>query len=332
VLLVVLLGGSAVADEAAPFVLLVAAGAVFVLARRPILRAKQAGGWYDGLPVRITARLTDEPRRMSVAWPWYWASVSVLAAGAIVGAALYPRQPDPYPTHWTASGAPDAVATKSVLTVFAPLAVLLGVVVFMAAIAVLAARLPERRYADGDPEGAERRRIAVQASVQSGLGLLALFVTVGAVALQVVIWCGVAGAGLVVAGIGFVALVAAGVLILLLRFAHASSAPAGPGKAAGDAAVDVTAVDVDAVAVSAVDVDAVDVAAVDVTAAQSPDDDSHWKAGLFYVNRDDPAILVPKRLGIGWTINFGRPVGVISGVLTLLSVAVLILIGVLQQH
>ena len=67
-------------------------------------------------------------------------------------------------------------------------------------------------------------------------------------------------------------------LILLLRFARAGSASAESGAAAVGAA-----------------------------AAQSPDDDSHWKAGLFYVNPDDPAILVPKRLGIGWTINFGRP-------------------------
>jgi uncharacterized membrane protein len=303
VVLVIVLGASAVADEAAPFVLLATAGAVFAWARRPILRAKQAGGWYDGLPIRLTARLTDEPRRVPVAWPWYVASVGVVAAGAIIGVALYDRQPNPYPTHWDGSGSADSFATKTAVTVFAPLAVLLGVALFMAAIATLAARLPERRYADGDPAGAERRRVAVQASLQSGLGLLTLLVTLGAVALQVVIWCGVDGAALVAAGIGFVLLVAAGVLILLLRFVRASSAPAGSGGATAG-----------------------------VTAAQSPDDDSHWKAGLFYVNPDDPAIMVPKRLGIGWTINFGRPAGVICGVLTLLSVAVLIVVGILQQR
>ena len=35
--------------------------------------------------------------------------------------------------------------------------------------------------------------------------------------------------------------------------------------------------------------------------------DRHWKAGLFYVNREDPALLVPKRFGIGYTLNYGRP-------------------------
>lgn len=35
--------------------------------------------------------------------------------------------------------------------------------------------------------------------------------------------------------------------------------------------------------------------------------DECWKAGMFYVNRNDPALLVEKRFGIGYTLNFGRP-------------------------
>jgi uncharacterized membrane protein len=36
------------------------------------------------------------------------------------------------------------------------------------------------------------------------------------------------------------------------------------------------------------------------------DDDRFWKAGLFYVNRDDPSVMVGNRFGIGWTFNFGN--------------------------
>lgn len=35
--------------------------------------------------------------------------------------------------------------------------------------------------------------------------------------------------------------------------------------------------------------------------------DECWKAGIFYVNRNDPALMVEKRFGIGYTLNFGRP-------------------------
>lgn len=39
------------------------------------------------------------------------------------------------------------------------------------------------------------------------------------------------------------------------------------------------------------------------------DDDRHWLAGTIYFNRDDPRILVPKKLGLGLgrTLNLGRP-------------------------
>jgi hypothetical protein len=36
------------------------------------------------------------------------------------------------------------------------------------------------------------------------------------------------------------------------------------------------------------------------------DDDRFWKGGLVYVNHGDPAILVGKRFGVGWTLNFGN--------------------------
>nr|WP_309099167.1 DUF5808 domain-containing protein [Fredinandcohnia onubensis] len=39
------------------------------------------------------------------------------------------------------------------------------------------------------------------------------------------------------------------------------------------------------------------------------DDDRHWVGGLFYVNKSDPSIFVEKRFGVGWTINFGNPIG-----------------------
>ena len=37
------------------------------------------------------------------------------------------------------------------------------------------------------------------------------------------------------------------------------------------------------------------------------DDDRFWKGGLLYVNRDDPALVVGARFGVGWALNFGNP-------------------------
>jgi uncharacterized membrane protein len=47
--------------------------------------------------------------------------------------------------------------------------------------------------------------------------------------------------------------------------------------------------------------------AVVTAAGTDRDDDQLWKAGLVYVNPDDPAVLVGARFGIGWTPNLGNP-------------------------
>ena len=47
----------------------------------------------------------------------------------------------------------------------------------------------------------------------------------------------------------------------------------------------------------------------------------HWR-GVIYVNRDDPALFVPKRIGIGWLLNFGRPASwVVLGALVAVVIA-----------
>lgn len=49
------------------------------------------------------------------------------------------------------------------------------------------------------------------------------------------------------------------------------------------------------------------------------DDDRFWKAGIVYVNRDDPAVLVGARFAFAWTVNFGNPIAraLVAGVLML---------------
>ena len=35
--------------------------------------------------------------------------------------------------------------------------------------------------------------------------------------------------------------------------------------------------------------------------------DAHWRMAGLYVNPSDPALFVPLRNGVGWTVNLGRP-------------------------
>ena len=52
------------------------------------------------------------------------------------------------------------------------------------------------------------------------------------------------------------------------------------------------------------------------------DNDEHWKAGIFYWNKDDASLVLPKRFGVGWTMNWARPATwVIVGGFALASIA-----------
>jgi uncharacterized membrane protein len=54
------------------------------------------------------------------------------------------------------------------------------------------------------------------------------------------------------------------------------------------------------------------------------DDDRYWRGGLFYINREDPALMVPRRFGLGWTLNFGNPTTAMlaAGVVALIGLVI----------
>jgi uncharacterized membrane protein len=54
-----------------------------------------------------------------------------------------------------------------------------------------------------------------------------------------------------------------------------------------------------------------------------PRNPAAWRAGFLYVDREDPALFVPKRAGYGYTFNFGRPLAVVL-VLALLVAPLLV--------
>jgi uncharacterized membrane protein len=49
------------------------------------------------------------------------------------------------------------------------------------------------------------------------------------------------------------------------------------------------------------------IAAAAPEGSMSRNDDAFWKLGTFYCNREDPSVFVPKRFGVGWTVNMGNP-------------------------
>lgn len=50
------------------------------------------------------------------------------------------------------------------------------------------------------------------------------------------------------------------------------------------------------------------------------DNNSFWKLGVFYYNKQDKRLFPPKRMGLGWTVNFANPLSVALFLLILMVI------------
>lgn len=265
----------------------------FVLAHHEISTAKAAGDWYEGLRQGIavdTGLRTDPPR-----FPWLWLAPALIitVATAVIGVLMYPSMPAVLAVHYSAKGAPNRSAAKSVGTAFALVFVQIGVTALLAGIA---AGIFYRSRADIDPahpvSSARWHRRYMELAARALFGLVAM-IDLGMLGSSLLMWTGtVTGwAPLVV-----VLPILVGVVVTLVVLARNN-------RERDDGEAD--------------------------TGLTHRDDDKYWRGGLFYINREDHALLVPRRFGIGWTLNFGNPRLAIlaAGVLALLTLAIILRFG-----
>lgn len=265
----------------------------YVMANHAIRAAKAAGNWYEGLRQGIavdTGLRTDPPR---FPWPWLAPALIVTLATVVIGVIRYPSMPAVLAVHYGARGVPDRMAVKSVGTAFSLVFVQIGVTALLAGIA---AGITFRSRADIDPahpvSSARWHRRYVSLGTRALLGLAAM-IDLGMLGSSLLMWTGTvtSWAPLVVV----VPILAAVVVAVVVLARNNRERDEGEKD----------------------------------TGLTHRDDDTYWKGGLFYVNRDDPALLVARRFGLGWTLNFGNPrtAMLLVGVLALIGLAVTLRFG-----
>jgi uncharacterized membrane protein len=264
----------------------------FFLANHKIRAAKANGSWYEGLQQGIavdSGHRTDPPR-----FPWLWLAPALIItlATAVIGVISYPSMPDLLAVHYGAKGVPNRFAAKSVGTAFSLVFVQVGVTALF--VGVTGAIFRSRP--DIDPahpvSSARWYRQYLSLSAKALLGLVAM-IDVGMLGLSLLMWTGTVTpwAPLVVA------------LPILTAVAVAVTVLARSNRERDEGEED--------------------------TGLTHRDDDEHWRGGLFYINREDRALLVPRRFGLGWTLNFGNPrtAVLLAGVVALLGLLIFLRLG-----
>ncbi|WP_369199338.1 DUF1648 domain-containing protein [Streptomyces sp. PU-14G] len=278
------------------------AAVLWLRAHRALAETKKREQWYAGLRQGAVADTSLRTDPVGVPWAWSVPSYLVIAATAAVGAAAYPELPDTLavPTR-TGEGTHYYEVATTFWTAFSPV---FGQVVSTAAVLVLVAAMLRARPdldAARPVAGAARHRRFLAACSRALLALCAVVDTM-LLGLSAMVWSGERSTALLFAVVGIPALVTFGIVAgFVVRVG-----PGGQRLAEGPED--------------------------EATGLVQRDDDRYWHAGgLVYANGGDPAVLVPRRVGMGWTVNVGNPralTGVIV-VLVALGSAALATVGLL---
>ncbi|GAB3267887.1 DUF5808 domain-containing protein [Sinomonas notoginsengisoli] len=259
----------------------------FFLANREIRAAKAAGGWYKGLHQAIavdTGLRTDPPR-----FPWLWLAPALIltVATVAIGVLSYPSMPEVLAVHY-AKGMPNRIAAKSVGTAFSLVFVQVGITALLAG---MAAAIIFRSRPDIDPAhpagSARWHRHYMVLGAKALLGLAAV-IDLGMLGSSLLMWTGtVTQWASAVIGLPILAAVAVAAVVLARNNRE-------PDEGEED------------------------------TGLSHRDDDRYWRGGLIYINREDRALLVPRRFSLGWTLNFGNPTAamLLVGLVALIGLAI----------
>lgn len=220
---------------------------------------------------------------------WFGAALGVLLVSAVVLFANYAALPDPFPSHWGANGVADAWTAKSPLAVAGSLLIGFGLLIVLGLVAWAVRRSAERL----DPRQGARTRLGERAMGPLAFAMALVFALVSLLPL---FRTERAGNLVLLASLAPIALVLLWLVVASVRLSRREAGVA-PGASGEDGA-----------------------------GGAESDDDAHWLGGLVYANASDSRLLVPKRAGVGMTLNVGHPAGLALaiGMLVVLVVAVVL--------
>jgi Family of unknown function (DUF5808)/Protein of unknown function (DUF1648) len=249
-----------------------------------------------------------ETLRRRVELPGGW----TLQAGpfaALAGAALYLRWrwaelPERFPIHWGFDGRPNGWANRNPAGVFGPLLIAAVAAGSMALFSSLLRRDRNTRGAEAAGAAERRFRRAVLWSLLATEYVLVLVsIQVSLLPLAAAAAGGTAGPPRIAPFVALILIFVVTVTIILARIGRGARLEAARDGAAKRQSGGVQ------------------------LGLRSPE--SSWKAGIFYVNPDDPALFVQKRLGIGYTLNFAHP---LSWLILGLSILAPLAVALWIQH
>ncbi|SDE27204.1 Uncharacterized membrane protein [Paenibacillus sp. UNCCL117] len=245
-------------------------GVLWIYCRQAALKLKEEQRWQAPASGKRVASLSFPRQAATIGNSWYLVHLLIAALCVIFAISVWDRIPQTLVTHYGLDGTPDGFSPKSVGSVFMPNFVQLGMIVLFGVMNTVI-RLTRQSLDPQHPEQSMNRQVKFRRVSSFFLWGLSLII---------VLFMGVIQGSMIYGWPANVVLRMAVVLPVLLFaavLAFVSYLVRNNLDQQGDPTIQ---------------------------------DDRYWRGGgMVYYNPNDTALFVPKRVGIGWTINFARPLG-----------------------
>ncbi|MCA1065864.1 DUF5808 domain-containing protein [Rossellomorea sp. AcN35-11] len=280
-----------------PYVILFISLSLYFYFHMKVTALKQRNQWFkDRRQVKVS-ELNIRSKDEMLPWIAYLIPM-VITVGLIVFTLVnYSGFPDQIPTHWGPDGKPDAFTDKTVLTVLTLPLVLLSMNAMFLGINEMT-RNSGIKLSAGNVKASRVRQLRLRKYTSWLLFFISILISMLFTFLQFTTLYenSISDLLIITMPLAFSALVLMGTVLLAVKV----------GKKDSD-----------------FDLEIIEEGSGDVINA---DEDRYWKGGLIYFNPDDPSIFVEKRFGVGWTLNFAKPLGYIILIVPLLVIVIITLI------
>ncbi|MCU6712469.1 DUF5808 domain-containing protein [Paenibacillus sp. J5C_2022] len=252
---------------------------LYLKQHRAVKRIKQQENWLTDKVQRVIVNTKFRQEKLTVSYLWFIPHFLLIVSFVLIGLLGYDQFPDRIPMKHDFEGNITRTVEKSYSAVMWP--AIIGSFVLLVFIFVNYSIGRSKQIVESsDPDGSLRRNVKFRRYwssfvVVNAFLMIAMF---GSFQLyQLLDWDIRVPSVLVLVVTGII--VVGSIVLSIVTGQGGSRIGGGVGDADGKAA------------------------------AAAGDQDQHWKLGQFYFNPKDPAIFVEKRFGVGWTMNFARPLG-----------------------
>ncbi len=261
---------------------------------------KMERGWYDNRIIASSAFYSaDSGTRKSLpGFIFLIPAIVIIIFTVFIGITIYTTLPGVIPTHFGTNGLPDQYSAKSIGSVFTGIFVQIGITLLMSILGYAIVRTGQTIDVSR-PNMTFEQQERFKWYTRDALYLFAASINMTNMFSSFATWQIIGSQYMLPLILVPVFAGTSVLLIVVMSFGQMGSRLRVPGVADED------------------------------TGLTNRNDDRDWKGGVVNYNKQSSAILVPKRFGIGWTLNLANPKSWIILVLIIGLPLVLIVVGVL---